>query len=128
MVKMLFTRSDKESIYFQKIFKESDWADIEAERVMRSHFELGKILSKIKTFFNPCTRFEKDTKILFLRQEIFKRMELVLVILPFTVMFGINKNDFVTDAYPNFSLWITVGISLEIFRTLITYIIIYIWK
>lgn len=38
MIKMLFTRSDRESIYFQKIFKESDWADIEAERMMRSHF------------------------------------------------------------------------------------------
>jgi hypothetical protein len=28
MVKMLFTRSDKESVYFQKIFNETEWADI----------------------------------------------------------------------------------------------------
>jgi hypothetical protein len=68
MIKMLFTRSDRESVYFQKIFKESDWADIEAERLMRSHFSLLKILTKIKTFFNPCTKFERDTKISFLRQ------------------------------------------------------------
>ncbi len=112
MVKMLFTRSDKESVYFQKIFNETDWADIEAERVMRSHFGLRKIVSKICIFFSPRTKFEKNTKISFLRQEIFKRIELVLVIFPFTVLFLINKGDFVTPDYPNFATWITGGIAL----------------
>lgn len=38
MIKMLFTRSDKESVYFQKIFNDSEWADIESQRLMRTHF------------------------------------------------------------------------------------------
>lgn len=68
MIKMLFTRSDKESVYFQKIFNEKDWADIESNRLMRTHFNMKKILSKVKVFFNPKTKFEKNTKISFLRQ------------------------------------------------------------
>ena len=28
MLKMLFTRSDKESVYFAKIFNDAEWADI----------------------------------------------------------------------------------------------------
>ena len=128
MIKMLFTRSDKESVYFQKIFNETDWADIEAERVMRSHFGLMKILSKIKIFFNPCTKFEKDTKISFLRQEIFKRIELVLVVFPFTVLFLLNKNDFVTQNYPHFPAWISGGIALEVFRTVVTYLTIFVYS
>lgn len=57
MIKMLFTRSDKESVYFQKIFNETEWADIESQRLMRTHFNAEKILSKVKVFFNPKTRF-----------------------------------------------------------------------
>lgn len=95
---------------------------------MRSHFGLMKILSKIKIFFNPCTKFEKDTKISFLRQEIFKRIELVLVVFPFTVLFLINKGDFVTEQYPHFAAWITGGITLEVFRTAVTYLTIFVYS
>ena len=28
MIKMLFTKSTKESVYFQKIFNDKEWADI----------------------------------------------------------------------------------------------------
>lgn len=95
---------------------------------MRSHFGLSKILSKIRIFFNPCTKFEKDTKISFLRQEIFKRIELVLVIFPFTVLFLIYKRDFVTPQYPNFATWITGGIALEVLRTVLTYLTIFVYN
>jgi hypothetical protein len=128
MIKMLITRSDRESVYFQKIFNESDWADIEDERVMRRHFGFRKIISKMRTLFNPCTKFERDTKISFLRQEIFKRIELVLVVFPFSTLFLINKDDFVTEQYPNFSAWITGGITLEVFRTVVTYLTIFVYN
>ena len=68
MIKMLFTKSDKESVYFQKIFNDREWSDIFEERVMRRHFGFFKILSKVKEFFIPFTKFDKDKKISFLCQ------------------------------------------------------------
>lgn len=112
MVKMLFTRSDKESVYFQKIFNETEWADIESQRLMRTHFNLGRIVSKICVFFNPITKFKKNTKISFLRQELFKRMELVMVYLPFSIVFFLNPNNFISESKPNFNVYITAGIVL----------------
>lgn len=95
---------------------------------MRRHFSLVKIISKIKTFFNPKHKFGKNIKISFLRQEIFKRMELVLVYIPFSAMFFINQDDFKTDGYPNNKLYITIAICLEALRTTITYLAIYIFS
>ena len=95
MLKMLFTRSDRESIYFTKIFCDAEWADIESERLMRTHFNMRKVKERMKVFFDPRTKFGKNKKISFLRQEIFKRMELVMVYIPFTVMFFLRPNDFV---------------------------------
>ena len=112
MVKMLFTRSDKESVYFQKIFNETEWADIELQRLMRTHFNLGRIVSKIVVFFNPITKFKKNTKISFLRQELFKRMELVMVYVPFSILFFLDPGNFVSEGRPNFNVYITAGIVI----------------
>lgn len=79
MIKMLFTRSDKESVYFQKILNMSDWADIESERVMRRHFSISKIVGKMQVFINPCSKFNRDIRISFLRQDLFKRIEIIFV-------------------------------------------------
>lgn len=73
------------------------------------------------------TKFERDTKISFLRQEIFKRIELVLVELPFTALFLLNRGDFVTPQYPNFATWITAGIVFEVLRTAVTYLTIFVY-
>ena len=68
MLKMLFTRSDRESVYFAKIFNEAEWADIASQRLMRSHFNMASVRSKLLRFFDPRTKFGKNVKISFLRQ------------------------------------------------------------
>jgi hypothetical protein len=55
-------------------------------------------------------------------------MELILVYIPFSVMFFINQNDFTAEGYPNSQLYITMAIILEIIRTTITYLAIYIFS
>jgi len=55
-------------------------------------------------------------------------MELVLVFIPFSVMFFINENDFVTKDYPNSKIYISGAICLEITRTTITYLAIYVYN
>ena len=74
MIKILFTRSDKESVYFQKTLNESDWSDIESERVMRRHFSMRKIIGKAQVLINPCSKFNRDLKISLLQQDMFKRI------------------------------------------------------
>ena len=128
MMKMLFTKSDRESIYFTKIFNSAEWTDIEAQRMMHRHFRIGNLLPKLKAFFDPRTKFGKNIKISFLRQEIFKRMELVMVYLPFSVMFFFNQHDFVSDDRPNFKLYLTMGICLEVLRTTFTYLVVYVYS
>ena len=55
-------------------------------------------------------------------------MELVMVYGPFCVMYFSNKNDFVTDKYPYFNLGITSAICLEILRTSLQYLLLYIYN
>lgn len=95
---------------------------------MRTHFNATKILSKVKVFFNPKTKFERNTKISFLRQEIFKRMELVVVYLPFAVMFFFSQDQFVSPNKPNFKIYITTGICIEVLRTILSYLVIYVYS
>lgn len=44
------------------------------QRIMRKHFTIGKILSNLWKMANPLTKFSKDIKIAFMRQEIYKRI------------------------------------------------------
>ncbi len=50
------------------------------------------------------------------------------MIIPFVAMFLIRKSDFVTPNYPDFALWITSAIVLEVLRTIITYLTIFIFN
>ena len=69
-------------------------------------------MSKICVFFNPFTKFKNNSKISFLRQEIFKRMELVMVYIPFSILFFLRPNNFLSDSRPNFNVYITAGIVI----------------
>jgi hypothetical protein len=95
---------------------------------MRTHFNWQKVKARMKVFFDPRTKFGKNIKISFLRQEIFKRMELVMVYTPFMVMFFFNQDDFVTADKPNFKVYLTMGICIEVLRTSFTYLVIYIYS
>ena len=79
-------------------------------------------------FFDPRTKFGKNIKISFLRQELFKRMELIMVYLPFTVMYFLNQNDFVTNDKPHFKVYLTMGICVEVLRTSFNYLVLYIYS
>lgn len=69
MVKMLYTKSMEEAVYFQKYFYEVDYADIHMERILRKHFTLRKVLSNItQFFFKPCSKFKKNIRIALFRQ------------------------------------------------------------
>ena len=64
---------------------------------MKKHFEMKKVKERILIFFDPRTKFGKNIKISFLRQELFKRMELVMVYIPFTITFFLNAKHFVSE-------------------------------
>ena len=55
-------------------------------------------------------------------------MELVMVYVPFSLVFFINPKDFVTEGRPNFNIYITAAICLEAIRTVSTYLVIYIYN
>ena len=95
---------------------------------MRTHFNMTKVKQRMLVFFDPRTKFGKNIKISFLRQELFKRMELIMVYVPFTVMFFLNQNDFVSDDKPNFKVYLTMGICIEVLRTTIYYLVLYIYN
>lgn len=44
------------------------------DRVLRKHFTMKNILTNMTTYVKPNTKFRKNMKIAFLRQEIFKRI------------------------------------------------------
>jgi len=94
MIKMLYTKKDEESIYLQKHFTDRDITDIEMDRVLRKHFTWRNILNNVSAYFKLNSKFKKDIKISILRQEIFKRMEIVLCFIPFTVIFFTTPNVF----------------------------------
>ncbi len=87
MIKMLYTKKDEESIYLQKHFTDRDITDIEMDRVLRKHFTWRNILGNVSAYFKLNSKFKNDIKISLLRQEIFKRMEIVLCFIPFCVIF-----------------------------------------
>ena len=95
---------------------------------MKNHLNVQKIKERLKVFFDPRTKFGKNTKISFLRQEIFKRMELVMVYIPFTISYFLNPDDFISDLYPNFKVYITMGLCIEALRTTFTYLVIYVYN
>lgn len=94
MIKMLYTKKDEESIYLQKHFTDRDITDIEMDRVLRKHFTWRNILNNVSAYFKLNSKFKNDIKISILRQEIFKRMEIVLCFIPFTVIFFTTPNVF----------------------------------
>ena len=53
---------------------------------------------------------------------------MVMVYIPFMVMFFLNQSDFVTDDKPHFKVWLTLGICIEVLRTTFTYLVIYIYS
>jgi hypothetical protein len=57
------------------------------DRVLRKHFTMKNILTNMTTYVKPNTKFRKNMKIAFLRQEIFKRIEIVYNFIPLTVGF-----------------------------------------
>ena len=95
---------------------------------MKNHLNTKKIKERLIVFFDPRTKFGKNAKISFLRQEIFKRMELVMVYIPFTISYFLNPNDFISDVYPNFKDYITMGLCIEALRTTFTYLVIYVYN
>lgn len=95
---------------------------------MKTHFNIKKVKERIKVFFDPRTKFGKNIKISFLRQELFKRMELILVYIPFTITFLVNPNHFVSEDKPNFKSYIVMGLCIEAIRATFTYLLIYIYN
>ena len=94
MIKMLYTKKDEESIYLQKHFTDRDITDIEMDRVLRKHFTWRNILGNVSAYFKLNSKFKNDIKISLLRQEIFKRMEIVLCFIPFLVIFFVTPHVF----------------------------------
>ena len=95
---------------------------------MKTHFNMGKVKERIKVFFDPRAKFGKNIKISFLRQELFKRMELVMVYIPFTITFFLSPSQFVSEDKPNFKVYIVLGLCIEALRSTFTYLIIYIYN
>ena len=128
MIKMLFTRSDVESIYFQKIFNDREWVDIQEERLMRRHFSASRIICKCLTLLNPKTNFHHNEKIAFLKQDLYKRIELTMVHIPFAVTFLLNKGDFLPPNDFNLETWVDVWLVVETLRTALSYLAIYVYS
>ncbi len=68
MIKMLYTKKEEESIYFQKNFTDRDITDIQMDRVLRKHFTWRNILKNVSNYFKLNTKFKNDIKISLLRQ------------------------------------------------------------
>lgn len=66
--KMLYTRSDEISVYFQKEFYDIPYAELSMERVLRKHFTFRKFMQNLRSFVNPCTPFNSNLKISLIRQ------------------------------------------------------------
>lgn len=90
MTKILYTKSSEISVFFQKEFYEKPYAEIFMERVLRKHFTFYKFRSNFINFVNPCTAFNWNLKISLIRQEIFKRMEMVLVGIPLVICYAFD--------------------------------------
>ena len=116
------------SVYFQKVFYRKPYADIEMDRVLRKHFTVERIFINLGKFLSPQTHFNKDIKISLLKQEIFKRMELILVFVPFATMFAFEIHWFEFPEFPNHNSdpYIAALIFLEFCRVCVNYLIIYV--
>ena len=68
LTKMVFTKSGLISVYFQKVFYDKPYADIQMDRILRKHFTFSRIMINLYKFLNPCTEFNKDIKICLLKQ------------------------------------------------------------
>ena len=128
LTKIVFTKSSQMSVYFQKVFYRKPYADIEMDRVLRKHFTVERIFINLGKFLSPQTHFNKDIKISLLKQEIFKRMELILVFVPFATMFAFEIHWFEFPEFPNHNSdpYIAALIFLEFCRVCVNYLIIYV--
>lgn len=128
IIKIVFTKSGLISVYFQKTFYEKPYADIEMDRILRKHFSLHRIVKNFWTFLNPYSSYNKDLKISILKQQFFKRIETILVFIPFVLTFAFQINWFQFPQFPQTSsqTFIAVVILLELTRLCMHYLIIYV--
>jgi hypothetical protein len=96
------------------------------DRVLRKHFTWRNILNNVSAYFKLNSKFKNDIKISILRQELFKRMEIVLCFIPFTIIFFTTPNIFKFDCDYPIEMIVTGTICLEFVRMTVHYIVIFI--
>jgi hypothetical protein len=90
------------------------------------------MVSNLCRLANPFTKFSKDIRISIMRQEIYKRIELIIIFVPLAVMFIMGTPWFNKDNEIEFKfdvkLLLAIVVCLESCRFTIHYIIIYIFS
>lgn len=99
---------------------------------MRKHFTIKKIVSNLSRLINPMTRFSKDPKIAIMRQEIFKRIEIVFVYAPLLVSFvmGLHWFDRIDESTNKFDvkLLMAIVVCMESVHIIVHYLFVYIFS